>query len=162
MAISADSHSCQGLLLPKRTPAISDPLAGKHQDPSFIVEDVSTTRMGSQWEWKKEKLASLRQCLWAAMGQVPKVGSFSSSSAGGSTEQWLRAQALGSDRQQVHRVVTNGAPLSDSEGSGVFIDSHGTHQPCPDTGNCLYTSAIVNACTNPRIEALAPILKLAT
>lgn len=53
LAISADSHSCRGLLLPKRTPAIRCPLAGKPQSPSFTVEDTSATRMGHRGKGRK-------------------------------------------------------------------------------------------------------------
>lgn len=99
------------------------------------------------------------------MGQVPKVlkvGSFGLSLAGGIKEQWLRAQAPESDRQQVHRLVTKVASQSYSEGMEGLTDLHRTHLSCPDTGNHPYTSAIVNPCTNPRTKALSPILKLAT
>lgn len=119
-------------------------------------------RDGAPWEGEKEKPISFRHCLRAGVGLVPKGGSFGLSLAGGSKEQWLGAQALESDREQEHRVVTNVASESDSEGLGGLIDLHGTHQPCPDTENRPHTSAIVNPCTNPRTKALSPILKLAT
>lgn len=85
-ATAADGHSSQGLLLPERTPVIGQPL----KVPASWWEAVTAARMGPGWEGKEERsLSSLGRHGAGAY----RPCSFSLNLAGGSKEQWLRAQS---------------------------------------------------------------------